>query len=123
MLDVQLSSAVFRTDQSAIWLSELNLPPEFAEVVAEHEAFFEGGRAPKQADLRKQRLLGLLQPDDLKQQVRLKMLAVCADLHQLADVRLDVICESLLSKLVEEAQSRYALMERCNLTGVLWEQV
>src|SRR6056300_1139792 len=28
LLDVQLHSAVFRTDQSAIWLSELDLPPE-----------------------------------------------------------------------------------------------
>src|SRR5690554_3126618 len=35
LLDVQLSSAVFRTDQSAIWLSEMNLPPEYAEVVTE----------------------------------------------------------------------------------------
>ncbi|MAD46037.1 MAG: TIGR02687 family protein [Oceanospirillaceae bacterium] len=123
LLDVQLSSAVFRTDQSAIWLSEMNLPPEFAEVVTEHEAFFDSGRAPKQAETRKQRLLALLQSDDLKQHVRLKMLAVCAGLQQLADVRLDVICESLFSELVDEEQPRYALMERCNLTTVFWDQV
>ena len=123
LLDVQLSSAVFRTDQSAIWLSELNLPPEFADVVTEHEAFFDAGRAPKQAETRKQRLLALLKHDDLKQQVRLKMLAVCADLNQLADVRLDVICESLFNELIEESQPRYALMERCNLTGVFWEKI
>ncbi len=29
LLDVQLNSEVFRTDQSAIWLSELNMRPEF----------------------------------------------------------------------------------------------
>jgi hypothetical protein len=57
-------------------------------VVTDHEAFFDGGRAPKRAEGRKQRLLTLLKPDDLKYQVHLKMLAVCADLHQLADVRL-----------------------------------
>ncbi|UZE94436.1 BREX-1 system phosphatase PglZ type A [Alkalimarinus alittae] len=123
LLDVQLGSEVFRTDQSAIWLSELNLPPEFSDVVTEHQAFFDAGRAPKQAESRKQRLLALLKPDDLKQQVRLKMLAVCAGLNQLADVRLDVICESLFGELVEDTQARYALMERCNLTGVLWEQI
>jgi len=123
LLDVQLSSAVFRTDQSAIWLSELNLPPDYAEVVTQHEAFFDAGRAPKQAETRKQHLLALLKPDDLKQQVRLKMLAVCADLHQFADVRLDVICESLFDELIEENQPRYGLIERCNLTGVLWEQI
>ena len=123
LLDVQLSSAVFRTDQSAIWLSEMNLPPEFADVVTEHEAFFDAGRAPKQAETRKQRLLALLKPEDLKQHVRLKMLAVCADLNQLADVRLDVICESLFDELIEDTQPRFAMMERCNLTDVLWEQI
>lgn len=123
LLDVQLHSAVFRTDQSAIWLSEMSLPPEFADVVSEHEAFFDAGRAPKQAETRKQKLLALLKPDDLKQHVRLKMLAVCADLHQLADVRLDVICENLFDELVEDTQPRFALIERCNLTGVLWEQI
>jgi uncharacterized protein (TIGR02687 family) len=123
LLDVQLHSAVFRTDQSAIWLSEMNLPPDFADVVTAHEAFFDAGRAPKQAETRKQKLLALLQPDDLKQHVRLKMLAVCADLHQLADVRLDVICENLFDELVEDNQPRFALIERCNLTSVLWEQV
>lgn len=123
LLDVQLHSSVFRTDQSAIWLSEMSLPPEFADVVTEHEAFFNPGRAPKQADTRKQKLSALLRPDDLKQHVRLKMLAVCADLHQLADVRLDVICENLFDELVEDTQPRFAMIERCNLTNVLWEQI
>ncbi|NVK29383.1 MAG: BREX-1 system phosphatase PglZ type A [Gammaproteobacteria bacterium] len=123
MLDVQLHSAVFRTDQSAIWLSELELPPEFSDVVVEHEAFFDAGRAPKQAEARKERLKTLLKPDDLKQQIRLKMLAVCAELYQLADVRLDVICESLFDELVEESQTRFAMIERCNLASVLWEQI
>ena len=123
LLDVQLCSDVFRTDQSAIWLSELELPPEFADVVIEHEAFFDAGRAPKQAEIRKERLKALLRPDDLKQSVRLKMLAVCCDIHQLADVRLDVICESLFSELIEDKQPRCAMIERCNLTHVLWEQV
>jgi hypothetical protein len=70
LLDVQLSSAVFRTDQSAIWLSELNLPSDFVDVVTDHEVFFASGRAPKQAERRKQGLKNLLKPDDLKQHVR-----------------------------------------------------
>lgn len=123
LLDVQLSNAVFRTDQSAIWLSELSLPPEYVEVVTKHEAFFDAGRAPKQAGMRKQHLLALIKSDDLKSHVRLKMLAVCAGLHQLADVRLDVICESLFDELIEDSQPRFALMERCKLTDVLWEQI
>jgi uncharacterized protein (TIGR02687 family) len=51
------------------------------------------------------------------------MLAVCADLHQAADVRLDIICESLFAELVEDTQPRFAQIERCNLTDVLWEQI
>jgi uncharacterized protein (TIGR02687 family) len=123
LLDVQLSSAVFRTDQSAIWLSELNLPSDFVDVVTDHEVFFAPGRAPKQAERRKQGLKNLLKPDDLKQHVRLKMLAVCTDLYDLAGVRLEVICECLLNELIEDRQSRFELIERCNLAGVFWEQV
>ena len=123
LLDVQLSNVVFRTDQSAIWLSELGLPPDYIDVVTDHEAFFNAGRAPKQAETRRDRLKALLTSDDLKQQVRLKMLAVCVDLHQAADVRLDIICESLFAELVEDTQPRFTQIERCNLTDVLWEQI
>lgn len=123
LLDVQLCSAVFRTDQSAIWLSELNLPPEFSELVSEHAGFFEAGRAPKKADLRKEKLTILLKSDDTKSQVRMKMLAVCADLTQPADVKLDIICESLFKELIDTAQPRYQLIQQCNLIGFLWEQI
>lgn len=123
LLDVQLYSAVFRTDQSAIWLSELNLPPEFSELVTQHEGFFNAGRAPKKAELRKARLQKLLAVDDTKSQVRIKMLAVCADLHQLADVRIDVICEALFEELIEESQPRYKMIQQCNLTDFFWDLV
>jgi uncharacterized protein (TIGR02687 family) len=123
LLDVQLNSEVFRTDQSAIWLSELNLPPEFSDIVTEHEAFFEAGRAPKKTQQRKDKLNALLESDDLKSNVLIKMLAVCADLKDKADVRLDVIIESLLDELVESEQPRYELMKQCNLDAFLWQKV
>jgi len=121
LLDVQLSHSVFRTDQSAVWLSDLGLPPEFADVVIDHAPFFEAGRAPRQAEIRKERLKALIKQDDLKQHIRLKMLAVCVDLTHTADVRLDIISESLLEELTEESQLRFALIERCHLAGFLWE--
>lgn len=123
LLDVQLGSAVFRTDQAAIWLSELNLPPEFSELVTQHAGFFDAADDAKQADLRKERLHAMLKPDDTKSQVRMKMLAVCVDLTQTADVKLDVICEALLAELSETAQPRYLRLQQCNLHGFLWEQV
>ena len=123
LLDVQLHSAVFRTDQAAIWLSELNLPSEFADIVTEHAGFFEPGRAPKQAAIRKEKLNQLLESDDLKSHIRLKMLAVCAGLKDKADVRLDVILETLLSELIAEKHPSYDLIEQCHLSGFLWEKV
>jgi ATP-dependent Lon protease len=44
LLDVQLAHAVFRADQTALWLSELGLGQEFAEVVAPHAEFFHSAR-------------------------------------------------------------------------------
>ena len=38
LLDVQLAHDIFRTDQSAIWLSELELPNEFIEIGEKHTA-------------------------------------------------------------------------------------
>lgn len=123
LLDVELDNTVFRTDQSAIWLSELELPPEFAELVTDHEAFFSAGRAPKQAEIRKERLKALLEPEDIKSQVRLKMLTVCAGGNQKAEVRMDVICEHLIEELVETKQPRFGLVKQCGLDGFLWEQI
>ena len=40
LLDVQLASGEFRTDQSAIWLSEIGLGLEFTDIVIDHAAFF-----------------------------------------------------------------------------------
>lgn len=123
LLDVQLASAVFRTEQAAIWLSELNLPPEFSELVTEHTGFFEAGRSAKQAEQRKAMLTQLLKADDTRSQIRMKMLAVCAELTQSADVKLDIICEALFEELREKTQPRYALIKQCNLSDFLWEQI
>lgn len=41
LLDVQLAHAEFRTDQGAIWLSELELGMEFSDVVQSHMEFFQ----------------------------------------------------------------------------------
>jgi uncharacterized protein (TIGR02687 family) len=123
LLDVQLANAVFRTDQAAIWLSELNLPHEFADLVSKHEGFFAAGRAPKQAVLRKEKLLALILPEDSRNIIRLKMLAVCVGLKDLADVRLDVIVETLLAELIETEQPGFALIEQSGLEVFLWDKI
>ena len=85
LLDVQLAHAEFRTDQVAIWLSELELGLEFSDVVQNHAEFF-------QATKRKDALKKMLRGDDTPGQIRLKILAVCAA----SEPRMDSVVENLL---------------------------
>jgi len=112
LLDVQLAHGEFRTDQVAIWLSELELGLEVAEVAQAHAEFF-------QAIKRKDALKKLLKPDDTAGQLRLKMLAVCAG----SEPRMDSVVETLLQQLAEECDDGIRLIERCGLDSFLWEQL
>ncbi|QCF27726.1 BREX-1 system phosphatase PglZ type A [Hydrocarboniclastica marina] len=112
LLDVQLAHGEFRTDQAAIWLSELELGLEFAEVAQAHAEFF-------QANKRKEALKKLLKPDDTAGQLRLKMLAVCAG----SEPRMDSVVETLLQQLAEGRDDGIRLIERCGLDSFWWEQL
>jgi uncharacterized protein (TIGR02687 family) len=111
LLDVQLSHGVFRADQTALWLAEIGLGMEFAEVVAPHVDFFKSGQ-------RRGALKALLQTNDSPRQVLLKMTAVCAN----AEPRLDAILENLLAELAAEEDDRLRLIRRCELESFLWQQ-
>jgi len=123
LLDVELANATFRTDQVAIWLSELELPHEFSEVVEQHAAFFDASKAKVRVEKRKTALKKLLKRDDTLNVIRLKMLAICVGATQQADARIDVILEALLGELIKPKQSIYKLVERCNLDGFLWQNL
>ena len=112
LLDVQLAQGEFRTDQVGLWLSELELSLEFAEVVQAHEEFFKAVK-------RKDSLKRLLKPDDTPGMVRMKMLGVCAG----AEPRLDTVLESLLAELSEDRDDKFKLIARCGLDTFLWEQM
>ena len=112
LLDVQLAHGEFRTDQVAIWLSELELGLEFAEIAQAHAEFF-------QAEKRKDALKKWLKPDDTAGQLRLKMLAVCAG----SEPRMDSVVETLLQKLADDRVEGMRLIERCGLDTFLWEQL
>ena len=112
LLDVQLAHGEFRTDQVAIWLSELELGLEFTDVVQAHAEFF-------QAVKRKDALKKLLKADDTAGQIRLKMLAVCSG----SEPRMDAVVENLLQELADGRDEKIKLVGRCNLDGFLWEQL
>ncbi|MBE0574422.1 MAG: BREX-1 system phosphatase PglZ type A [Desulfuromonadales bacterium] len=112
LLDVQLAHGEFRTDQVAIWLSELELGLEFTDVVQAHAEFF-------QAIKRKDAFKKLLNSDDTAGQMRLKMLAVCTG----SEPRMDAVVENLLQELADGRDEKIKLIGRCNLDGFLWEQM
>jgi uncharacterized protein (TIGR02687 family) len=112
LLDVQLAHGEFRTDQVAIWLSELELGLEFTDVVQAHAEFF-------QAIKRKDALKKLLKADDTAGQIRLKMLAVCTG----SEPRMDAVVENLLQELADGRDEKIKLIGRCSLDGFLWEQM
>ncbi len=112
LLDVQLGQGELRTDQVAIWLSELELGFEFSDVVQAHTEFF-------QAVKRKVALKKLLKSDDTSRLIRLKMLAVCAG----SEPRMDDVVENLLQELADGRDDRIKLINRCRLDGFLWEQM
>lgn len=112
LLDVQLAQGEFRTDQVAIWLSELELGLGFTDVVQAHVEFF-------QAIKRKDALKKLLKADDSSGQIRLKMLAVCTG----SETRMDAVVENLLQELADGRDVKIKLVGRCSLDGFLWEQM
>lgn len=112
LLDVQLAQGEFRTDQVAIWLSELELGLEFTELVQTHAEFF-------QAVKRKDALKKLLKSDDTSGLIRLKMLSVCTG----SEPRMDSVVENLLQELADGRDEKIKLIGRCSLDGFLWEQL
>lgn len=129
LYDVELANAIFKTDQAAIWLSELELTSEFNEIVEHHTAFFESDRinkgpksqATSDCDNRKTILKNLLEANDTPSRIRLKMLAIAAGVKQKGDARLDVVLELLMAE--NSDGKAYQLITRSNLQQFLWQQV
>ena len=111
LLDVLLAHGEFRADQVGLWLSELELGLEFADVVQEHMEFFRSAK-------RKDSLKKSLKPDDTPKAIRLKMLAACAG----SDARMESVLENLLQELAEDNDEKIRLIERCGLAAFLWKQ-
>jgi len=112
LLDVQLAHGEFRSDQGAIWLAELELGPEFTEIVQEHTEFFRAGK-------RRNALKSLLNPDDNAAQIRHKILAVCVG----SEPRMDAVLGNLLQELAGGGEDKIKLLERCNLNAFFHEQL
>ncbi len=113
LLDVQLSHGQFRTDQTALWLGELELGPEFVDIVQQHQNFYTSSK-------RREALKTRLTQNDTALDIHHKMMAVCCSV---SEARLDTILESLLQECSEEREDKYSLLQKCALAPIFWEQM
>jgi hypothetical protein len=112
LLDVLLALGELRTDQAAVWLSELGLGPEYSEIVPEHVDFF-------QSEERRKRLKTIVDKEDSLVKLRLKLLAVCVQ----GESRIDDILENLLVELAEGEDPKITLIKQCNLDRFLFQRL
>lgn len=110
-LDVELYSGDFRTDQVAIWLSELELGFEFGDVIKEHKAFFTSVRLKK--------LKKIISKEDTPRTLRFKMMSIICN----SDVKVDAILESLLAENAKGKEEKQKLLAKCHLDKYLWDAV
>lgn len=112
LLGVRLAYDEFRTDQASLWLNDLDLDPEFADIVQSHGEFFNA--AKRRAGLKR-----LFAKDDTEGAICMKMLAVCAA----AELRPENVLENPLAEPAEKRDEKSKLIRRCELEGHLWEQL
>ena len=114
LLDVELGygEGEFRTDQVAIWLTELGLNYQHVDVIEAHADFFNSSK-------RLTALKPLLKAEDSPGVIRLKLLAVCAG----SEPRIDSVLENLLQELANEKDGKIKVIERSGLGTFLWEQL
>lgn len=112
LLDVLLAHGEFRTGQVSIWLGQLELGPEYADVVEAHKEFFRSNK-------RLEALRPLVDPKDSFDMLRIRLLAVCTN----AEPRLDTVLESLLADYADGRDEAEKLIARCRLDAFLWKRV
>ncbi len=111
LLDVLLANKEFRTEQSALWLTDLSLGYEYAEITEKHSAFFKN-------KVRREKLKELVAPnEDTTSKIKLKMLSVCAK----SDPDIEAVLEELLSEYANEKDDKINLIKNCNLEEFLYK--
>ena len=112
LLDVLLANGQFRTDQVSLWLGELELGDEFYEIIQSHIEFF---GSTKRCDS----LKNILDEENTFVSVKMNMLGVCSS----SEPRIDAILESLLGEFADDRNEKLKILNRCGLSGFLWDQV
>jgi uncharacterized protein (TIGR02687 family) len=109
LLDVLLANQEFKTEQTALWLTDLNLGYEHLDITKKHAAFFKN-------KVRRESLKALINPsEDTTSKIQLKMLAVCTK----AEADIEAVLESLLSEYANGKEDKINLIKSCNLEEFL----
>lgn len=112
LLDLEVTYDNFLADQASLWLGELGLGYEFGELTEKHGEFFTSSR--NRIALKK-----LLTPQESKDAIRLKMLAVTVG----ADCRIDAILEELLEEVATHKKAKFANVQSFKLNDFFWREI
>jgi len=114
LLDVQLANAVFSADQISLWMAELELGPEYSDLVREHQDFF-AASSRREA----------LKARDIKQNdhqlLRLKMMAVCIGAS--VEPAVENITLGLLNELANNSSAVFDTLEKYQLLPHLYREL
>src|SRR5690606_19272850 len=97
---------------NSIWLGEIGLGFDYADFVQEHITFFKNQNFREKL---KERLHGFSN----KEELRLKLFAICLDTED----RIDAVTEELLSELANDSSEKYQILRDCNLETYLWKSL
>ena len=112
LLDILLSNFEFQTEASALFLNDLELPPEFKPLIQQHEGFFTNEK-------RISELKALLEPDDREGKIRLKMISILCG----CEADWEKVLYNLFAEIQKEKQDRFKAIEKFGLNLFFWEAI
>lgn len=112
LLDLLLSNYEFHTDQSSLYLQDLDLPTEFKSLIQQHEEFFSNEK-------RINDLKTLIEAEDRESLIRLKMLSVICS----CDHEWEKVMYALFAEILTEKHDKYKTIEKVNLSNFLWSYI
>ncbi|MBG0770808.1 MAG: BREX-1 system phosphatase PglZ type A, partial [Anaerolineaceae bacterium] len=114
LLDVQLAHTVFSADQVSLWMAELELGPEYAALVREHQDFFA-------ASSRREALRARDIKHNIHEMLKLKMIAVC--LGPTVEPTVENIVLALLEELAQDKTDAFESLNKFQLLEPLYEEL
>lgn len=114
LLDVQLANGVFSADKISMWMAELELGPNYRNLVEEHQDFFNA--ASRREALKERGVKG-----EDHHLIRLKMMAAC--LGTTVEATVESILLALLDELASQKLDGFQSLEKFGLISRFWRDL